>query len=142
MTIFSDPVSSIVQKLRANPVLTTLLPASHIHSSYPDAANSNPSVYVFAVRLQRQPALSSGNQAQQVYNGSSRFQVEAYSEESLSAAIELGRIAAEAAGPSLITAGLWNFSYEMRGGEWDSAVNAYRATYRLDSSCSEWRSST
>jgi hypothetical protein len=142
MTTFSDPVSSIVQKLRANTVLTTLLPASHIHSSYPDAANSNPSVYIFAVRLQRQPVVSSGNQTQQVYYGSSRFQIEAYSEESLDAAITLGRIAAESAGPCIIAAGLWNFSYEMRGGDWDSSVGAFRATYRLDSSCSEWRSST
>jgi hypothetical protein len=141
MTTFEDPVTAIVRKLKSDATLLALLPASHIHSSYPDAASSNPSIYIFVVRVQRKPALSSGNQTDSVYNGTARFQIEAYDKDSLENAITLGRVACERAGPSLIVAGIWNFEYQMRGGDWDSTVNAFRATYFLDSSCTEWRGS-
>jgi len=139
MTTFEDPVTAIIRKLKSDTTLLALLPASHIHSSYPDVANKNPSIYVFAVKLQRKPALGSGNQINSVYNGTARFQVEAYDDDSLENATTLGRVACERAGPSIVTAGIWNFEYEFKNGDWDSATNAYRATYFLDSSCTEWR---
>ena len=138
MSTFLDPVTAITRKLKLDATLLALLPASHIHSSYPDVANTNPSIYIFDVRIQRKPVLSSGNQTSSVYNGTARFQVEAYDDDSLENAKTLGRVACERSGPSLITAGLWSLSYEFRSGDWDSAVNSYRATYYLDSAATEW----
>jgi hypothetical protein len=142
MTTFEDPVTAIIKKMRLNSTLIALLPASHIRSSYPDASNSNPSVYVFIVRTQRKPALSSANQATQVYTGPIKLQVEAYSVESQEASETLGRVACESVGPSITTAGLWCFSYEFRGSNWDATVNSFRSIYYLDSECTEWRGST
>jgi hypothetical protein len=142
MTTFEDPVIAIIKKMRLNSSLLSLLPASHIHSSYPNSENDNPSVYVFAVRIQRKPALSSANQTTQVYNGPIKLQVEAYSTESQEASETLGRVACEATGPSISTAGLWCFDYEFRGSDWDAAVESFRSIYHLNSECTEWRGST
>jgi hypothetical protein len=140
--VLEDPVVAVIKKLRLNAVLTVLIPASHIHSSYPNQGVDLPGIYIFITRAIRKPIVSSGNQTEQIYNGPVRFQIDAYSTESEEMATNLGRIAAEAAGPSISSAGLWCFDYEHRGTNYDSTVGAYKSIYFLNSSCTEFHSST
>jgi hypothetical protein len=142
MAVLEDPVVAVIKKLRLNAVLTALIPASHIHSSYPNQGADVPGIYIFITKAVRKPIVSSGNQTEQIYNGPVRFQIDAYSSESEEMATTLGRIAAEAVGPSIVTAGLWCFDYEHRGTNYDAIVGAFKSVTLLNSSCTEHHSST
>ena len=130
---YTETLPAIVNKMKANSRLIALIAPSRIHEGWiPDTPDIK-GIYVTPISGNLKQVLSSSNQTNQVLQGDLRWQVDAFSNESMEDASKLARIACEACLPSIMTAGIFVLSIHPRTVSFDKGYGAYRAIYRLKS---------
>jgi hypothetical protein len=135
---YEDPLLAIINKMRANTVLTSILAASRVHEGFPVDNPDLPGIYVTSGKSVMKQTCSSANQPYPVLNGSGKWYIDAFSEESVDDAETICRLAAETTLPYIPTAGLFTLNIDFVGSYRDSTFNCFRSTYALESPVREW----
>ena len=140
MTVtFLEPTTEIIKKLRSDSILLARIPASNIHSSFPNDSIDIPSIYVTEGSSPMEQIVGSANRSSNIMVGKALWQIDAYSKKSTEESKLLGLIACEALLPSIINAGLFELNYSFERVLKNKLYDCYEATYTLYCPLREWR---
>jgi hypothetical protein len=136
--VYADPLTSIVNKIKASARIIALTPPSRVHAGFmPDIPDINRGIYVTTLNGTLNQIVSSGNQVNQVLQGNLRFQVDALSTESVENADLLAKTSCQVCLPSIPAAGIFSMNLEPRGASYDKGYKCYRSTWRISCPCIE-----
>jgi hypothetical protein len=137
--VYADPLTSIINKIKASSRIIALTPPSRIHSGFmPDIPDINRGIYVTVLNGALNQIVSSGNQTNQTLQGRMHFQIDALSTESTEDADLLAKTACQVCLPSIVAAGIFNMNLEPRGAAHDNGYKCYRSTWRILCPCVEF----
>jgi len=136
--VFLAPIPTMVKKIRLNSRVTALIASSRVHEGFMPDSPDIPGVYIHSGRSPLRQIVSSANQTNNVMTGDGRWQLDALSNESASAATTLARVCCEAIMPSVPTAGLYVINYEERDANYDNGYLCHRSIFRIECPAREW----
>lgn len=136
---FLEPTTEIIKKLRLDSNLLAHIPASSIHSTFPNDTVDTPGIYITEGSSPMSQIVGSANRTSNILVGKALWQLDCYSKQSTENAKRIGLIACEALLPSIVTAGLFELNYNFERVTKNKLFDAYEATYTIICPLREWR---
>lgn len=135
MTTYDDPLSSMVNKIKANSYVRTLLPSyNNVFDQFMPENPTVPGIYITQFMGDEEPILGFNTTTNPLLlSNNSKWQLDALHNLSLEHAKKLGYTACRSLLPSITTAGLFSLKYSLdaafKDGNYGSDV--YRATFTI-----------